>query len=110
MPLNYARVASAKSFRDLLAIKRKFIVPAFVFFLVNFFAFSVLVGYAPKAASIKVIGAVNLGYLFALWQFVLGWTIAGLYLAASAKFDRLTQDVLDEAKLAPPAADARGGR
>jgi uncharacterized membrane protein (DUF485 family) len=87
-----------------------FIVPALIVFLLNFFAFSVLVGYAPKAASIKVIGAVNLGYLYALWQFVLGWTIAGLYLAAAAKFDRLSQDVLKESKLAPPAADPRGGR
>jgi hypothetical protein len=26
----------------------------------------------------------------------LGWTIAGLYLMASEKFDRLTKDILDQ--------------
>jgi uncharacterized membrane protein (DUF485 family) len=35
-------------------------------------------------------------YLFALLQFLLGWTIAGLYLMASEKFDRLTKDILDQ--------------
>ncbi len=94
-----ARIAASKQFKDLLAVKRMFIVPAFIFFLLNFIGLAVLVGYAPKLASIRVIGTVNVAYLFALAVFVLGWTIAGLYLIASAKFDRLTKDILAQCAL-----------
>ena len=92
--LDCASIAASKPFKDLLAVKRMFIVPAFIFFLLNFIGLAMLVGYAPKVASIRVIGTVNVAYLFALAQFVLGWAIAGLYLIASAKFDRLTKDIL----------------
>jgi len=77
-----------------------FIIPALSFFLLSFMSFVMLVGYVPKLASIRVIGTVNLAYLFALFQFVLGWMIAGLYLIASENFDRLTKGVLAQTDLA----------
>jgi uncharacterized membrane protein (DUF485 family) len=91
---DWDRIANSEQFKDLLAVKKMFIVPAFVFFFVYYFGLSVLVGYAPKLASTRVIGTVNVAYLFALSQFVMGWIIAGLYLIASSKFDRLTKDIL----------------
>ena len=92
------RIAGSQQFKDLLAVKKMFIVPALSFFLLTFVGFVVLVAYAPKLASMRLIGTVNVAYLFALLQFVLGWTIAGLYLMASEKFDRLTKDILDQTK------------
>ena len=94
--LQEKRIAGSKRFRDLLAVKKMFIVPALSFFLLNFVGFMMIVGYAPKLASIQVMGTVNVAYPFALVQFLLGWTIAGLYLMASEKFDRLTKDILDQ--------------
>ncbi len=91
---DWDRIAASEQFKGLLAVKKMFIVPAFVFFFVYYFSLSVLVGYAPKLASTRVIGTVNVAYLFALSQFVMGWIIAGLYLLASSKFDRLTKDIL----------------
>ena len=85
---------SDPQFKDLLQIKKLFIVPAFVFFFMYYFALAVLVGYAPKLASARVIGSVTVAYLFALSQFVVGWIIAGLYLLASTRFDALTKDIL----------------
>jgi uncharacterized membrane protein (DUF485 family) len=41
-----------------------------------------------------VIGTINVAYLFALSEFVVGWVIAALYLLASARFDALTKDIL----------------
>jgi uncharacterized membrane protein (DUF485 family) len=93
------RIAGSKQFKDLLAVKRMFIIPALSFFLLTFVGFVVLVAYAPKLASMRLIGTVNVAYLFALLQFVLGWTIAGLYLMASEKFDRLTKDILAQTDL-----------
>lgn len=62
-----------------MATKRDFVVPAFVFFIVYYFLLPILVGYAPKFMETKVIGVVNLAYLFALSQFFMAWTIAWLF-------------------------------
>lgn len=90
-------IANSKAFKHLIAIKKAFIVPAFAVFLVHYLALAVLVGYAPKLASTRVIGTVTIAYLFALSQFAAGWLIAALYLVAAARFDALTVDILARA-------------
>jgi len=92
----WSRIASSDQFRHLIAVKKVFIIPAFVFFIVYYFALPILVGYAPKLMGMRVIGTVTLAYLFSLSQFVVGWVIAWLYLKAAAKFDALTKDILTE--------------
>ena len=89
------RIASSKEFQDLMATKKMFIVPAFIFFVVYYFALPVLVGYAPQFMATKV-GHVNLAYLFALSQFFVAWLIAGLYVKAANDFDRLSKDILEK--------------
>lgn len=91
------RIADSKEFKDLMATKRIFIVPAFIFFVLYYFALPVLVGYAPAFMSTKVLG-VNLAYMFALSQFFVAWIIAGLYVRAADDFDRLANDILDKAE------------
>ncbi len=90
------RIATSKEFKDLMATKKTFIVPAFIFFVVYYFALPVLVGYAPQFMSTKI-GKINLAYLFALSQFFVAWLIAGLYVKAANNFDRLAKDILDKA-------------
>ena len=97
------RVAESREFKDLMATKKTFIVPAFIFFLVYYFALPVLVGYAPQFMSIKI-GHVNLAYLFALSQFFVAWLIAALYVKAANNFDRLSKDILEKAE------NGKGGR
>jgi len=91
------RVAESHEFRDLMATKKIFIIPAFLFFLVYYFLLPILVGYAPKFMSIKVWGNVNLAYLFALSQFFMAWIIAGLYVRAGDDFDEISKDIIDKA-------------
>ena len=91
------RVAASNEFRDLMATKRIFIVPAFIFFLVYYFLLPVLVGYAPQFMAQKVWGNVNLAYLFALSQFFMAWIIAGLYVRAGDDFDEISKDIIDKA-------------
>ena len=88
------RIAESRAFKDLLATKKSFIVPAFIFFVVYYFALPILVGYAPNFMKIKVIGNVNIAYLFALSQFFVAWIIAALYVKAANNFDRLANDIL----------------
>ena len=97
------KIAATQQFQDLMATKKIFIVPAFVFFVVYYFALPVLVGYAPNFMATKVIGNVNIAYLFALSQFAVAWIIAGLYVKAANDFDRLSKDIIEK-------ADGRGGK
>src|SRR5271166_2600279 len=92
------KIAESKDFKDLMATKKVFIVPAFIFFVLYYFALPVLVGYAPQFMATKVIGQVNLAYLFALSQFFVAWIIAGLYVKAANDFDRLAKDILEKAE------------
>lgn len=93
--VEWTRIANSAEFQQLLAVKRSFIVPVFVFFLTYYLLLPVLVGYAPQLMSTRVVGTATLAYLFALSQFVVGWTIAWLYLRASSRFDKLVKDLLD---------------
>jgi uncharacterized membrane protein (DUF485 family) len=102
-------IAESQAFKDLMATKKLFIVPAFIFFVFYYFALPVLVGYAPQFMSTKVIGEVNLAYLFALSQFFVAWIIAGLYVRAASAFDRLAKDIVDKAVFAKAENDG-GGR
>lgn len=79
-----------------MATKKMFIVPAFIFFVVYYFALPVLVGYAPNFMATKVWGYVNIAYLFALSQFFVAWIIAGLYVKAANDFDRLSKDIIED--------------
>src|ERR1700722_17078285 len=97
---DWSAIASGAPFRDLIALKKAFIVPAFIFFLIYYISLSVLVGYAPKLAAMRVIGTVNVAYVFALSQFVVGWMIAVLYLFAASKFDLLAERILAQEALA----------
>lgn len=93
------KIAESQEFKDLMDTKKIFIIPAFIFFVIYYFALPVLVGYAPQFMSTKVIGEVNLAYLFALSQFFVAWLIAGLYVKAANDFDRLAKDIVEKAEI-----------
>lgn len=88
------RMAASADFRSLLRAKRRFIVPATLFFLVYYFALPVLTGYMPELMGRKVFGGFSLAYVFALSQFPMAWIVAALYLRAAARFDRAAAGVV----------------
>lgn len=92
---DWERIAALTEFRALLAAKRRFIVPAAVFFIVYYFALPVLVGYAPRWMAVKVFGVVNVAYLFALSQFFVAWLLAALYVRAANRFDAMARRIVD---------------
>jgi len=91
---DWERVAAMEEFKTLLSAKVKFIAPATIFFVVYYFALPVLVGYAPLLMETKVLGEVNLAYLFALSQFFMAWILAALYLRAAGRFDEMAKRLL----------------
>ncbi len=91
---DWDRVAAMAEFKQLLASKRRFIIPATIFFVAYYFALPVLVGYAPRLMDRKVIGVVNLAYLFALSQFFMAWIIAALYVRVAMKWDVMAHSII----------------
>ncbi len=89
------RVAEMDEFRLLLLAKIGFVVPATIFFVVYYFALPVLVGYAPTFMNKKVLGPVNIAYLFALSQFFMAWAISFLYVRAARQFDGFGHRILE---------------
>jgi uncharacterized membrane protein (DUF485 family) len=81
-------------FKKLLADKARFIVPATIFFVVYYFALLILVGWAPTLMDKKVLGDVNLAYLFALSQFFMAWALAYFYVRAAGGWDKAAAAVL----------------
>jgi uncharacterized membrane protein (DUF485 family) len=92
------RVQEMDEFRLLLLAKKEFVIPTTVFFVVYYFALPVLVGYAPEFMSRKVLGPVNLAYLFALSQFFVAWGIAYAYVRAARTFDKYGAHILETLK------------
>ena len=95
-PIDWESLAASERFRNLLKAKRRFIVPAMIFFIIYYFALPVLIGYARPFMEKRVLGPVNLAYLFALSQFFMAWIIAALYVRAAARFDKMAADVVSQ--------------
>jgi uncharacterized membrane protein (DUF485 family) len=91
---DWNRMADSPEFRRILAARRKFVIPAFSFFVAYYLLLHILMGLARRLMSVKIFDAVTLGYLFALSQFVVGGAIAVLYLRTSAKRDVLIETLL----------------
>src|SRR5438477_3400216 len=98
--VEWHRVARMPEFQRMRRAKLRFIIPATLFFVIYYFALPVLVGYAPALMSKRVIGVVNIAYLFALSQFFMAWIIAALYLRAAARFDKMEHTVVEKAESA----------
>ena len=93
---DWDRIANGEAFRQLIAAKLRFTIPATVFFLVYFFSLPVLVGYFPELMKRRVFGPVNLAYLFALSQFLMAWILAAVYMRVAVRFDREAERIREE--------------
>jgi uncharacterized membrane protein (DUF485 family) len=91
---DWDRIAAEPEFRELLAAKRRFIVPMTIFFVVYYFALPVLVGYAPRLMERRVLG-LNVAYLFALSQFFMAWIVAAFYVRAAGGWDEVARRVVE---------------
>ncbi len=101
---DWARVADSAEFKALVRAKRRFIIPATIFFIVYYFALLLLIWRAPELMSRTVFGVVNIAYLFALSQFFMAWILAYLYLRRAGGFDQMAQNIIAKLNL------TRGGQ
>jgi uncharacterized membrane protein (DUF485 family) len=91
----WRRIEASPEFRALVTEKRRFILPATVFFIVYYFALPVLVGYFSAVMERNVVGKVNLAYLFALSQFFMAWALMYLYVVRARRYDAMAAAIVD---------------
>ena len=75
----YAEVQQTEEFQGLKRTLRRFIFPATVVFLAWYVLYILLTVYARDFMSTKVVGNINVAYLFGLSQFVSTFLIAYVY-------------------------------
>jgi len=93
---DWAAVQRHADFQQLVGAKRRFIVPATIFFIAYYFALPILVGYRPDLMSKPVFGHVNLAYLFALSEFAMAWLVMALYLRRARTFDAMERALVEK--------------
>lgn len=94
----WQRIEASTDFQALVTEKRRFILPATVFFIVYYFALPILVGYFPALMERKVVGRINLAYLFALSQFFMAWTLMYLYVVRARRYDAMAAAIVDKVR------------
>ena len=97
-PYDWTAIERLPEFRALVRAKRAFIVPATLFFLVYYFALPALVGYWPALMSTRVLGRINVAYLFALSQFGMAWTLMAAYVRRARRHDRMAAALVQRVK------------
>ena len=93
-PDEWDALAADPEFQALLRARRRFIVPATLFFIVFYLALPVSVGFSPEVMSRPVIGPLTLAYVFALAQFAVAWLLLALYMQRAKQFDRLSDAIV----------------
>ena len=116
--VDWKGIERSEEFRELVSRRRRFVVPATIFFLAYYMAFIIVAGYAPDFMAESVYQGLTVGYCYALTQFLMVFVLGIWYLRKAEKeFDPLS-DAVAEAALADEADRAlrarrtapRGGR
>ena len=82
---DWKAIEATPEFRELVARRRRFVVPATIFFLVWYFGFIILAGYAPDFMGESVYEGLTVGYVLALTQFVMVAVLGLWYLRYSER-------------------------
>jgi uncharacterized membrane protein (DUF485 family) len=91
--IDWEAAVETPEFKELVSRRRRFVIPATVFFMAWFFGFILLCGYAENFMGREFIAdGMTVGYALALSQFVMVWVFCWLYLRiADRTFDPLAQ-------------------
>lgn len=94
----WAAIEADPDFQALVRAKRRFVIPATIFFVVYYFSLLILNGYAPQLMDQPVLGPVNLALVFAMSQFIMAWIVAYLYIRRANAFDIMVAKIIAKLK------------
>jgi uncharacterized membrane protein (DUF485 family) len=96
--VDWEAVERSPEFRELIAARRRFVLPATIFFLGWYFGFILLAGYAPDFMARSVYEGLTVGYSLALTQFVMVGVLGIMYLRRSERvYDPLAEQAVARA-------------
>jgi uncharacterized membrane protein (DUF485 family) len=96
--IDWIAAERSPEFKELIRKKRAFVLPATIFFLAWYFGFIILAGYAEDFMGESIYEGFTVGYLLALSQFIMVWTLGWLYLRkADRDFDPLARKAAETA-------------
>ena len=102
--IDWPAIEQSPEFKELIAARRRFVLPATIFYLAWYVGFILLAGYAPDFMADSVYEGLTVGYCLALTQFVMVFTLGYLYLRrADTVYDPLAKKVVDRALGGSPA-------
>lgn len=96
--IDWIAAERSPEFKELIRKKRSFVLPATIFFLAWYFGFILLAGYAEDFMGESIYEGFTVGYLLALSQFIMVWTLSWLYVRkADRDFDPLARKAAETA-------------
>lgn len=104
---HWARVARTSAFQELMRKKKRFTIPATIFFLVFYLGLPVLAGFTT-ILNAPVVGSFTWAYVYAFAQFIMTWTMVHLYVSQANKWDDIVDQVRREAAADNPAQREEG--
>jgi uncharacterized membrane protein (DUF485 family) len=92
--VDWEGIERSPEFQELVRSRRRFVVPATIFFLAWYLGFIALCGYAEDFMGERIYQGLTVGYLLALTQFVMVAVLGLMYLRRSDRvFDPLSEKV-----------------
>lgn len=92
--VDWQAVEQTPEFQELVSRRKRFVLPATIFFLTWYLGFIALAGYAPDFMAESVYEGLTVGYCLALTQFLMVGVLGLWYLRKSEKvFDPLSDAV-----------------
>jgi uncharacterized membrane protein (DUF485 family) len=96
--MNWAAIDADPRFQALHRKKLTFLWTLMIISVVYYFLLPIGAAYYQEWYKIKVWGPVNVGILFALSEFIVAWTIAGVYaVRANKQFDAMAAEIIRDA-------------
>ena len=108
--IDWEAIERSPEFRELIAARRRFVLPATIFFLAWYTGFILLTAYAERFMSERVYEGLTVGYCLALTQFVMVGVLGLMYLRRAERvYDPLADELVRRALAAPPADSPAAG-
>ena len=86
-------------FKALIDAKQRSVIPMVVIYMFGYMGLSILAGFGHGILGMKVLGAVNLGFVLIAGNYVMSWVLAVVYARISANsHDPLVKVVVDKAR------------
>jgi uncharacterized membrane protein (DUF485 family) len=92
--IDWEAAERSHEFRELITARRRFVLPATIFYLAWYIGFILLCGYAKDFMADSVYQGLTVGYCFALTQFVMVFVLGFMYLRRA---DRIYDPLAEKA-------------